>query len=311
MMMRLPVARFCAFCLLSLALFCAQSAWALKISGTITLEGAPARLVRVYVSGISTPVFTDSAGEFSVTVPGAGEYTVSPYPRRAFVVTPANRKIVVGNTSVHEANFTLSRVAERAALRGRLYSRDKAPLCNAKVYLSGADSVLTDANGIFQFPSLAAGRYFVTPIAPGVIFSSPVRGRLLRANKVKTISFRALPVPEGSTIPSYLSGVYAVEISLAQPCGDLGREITGSAKVEQHGASAVVSLPGLGSSRLAATINGFAGGIAKRRFGCRILGDLNANYTNSENASLAGSFSVSCFGDTACNSSFTGSLTRR
>lgn len=282
-------------------------------SGRCTEGGSPAKGIRLYVSGVSKPVFTDQNGRYSATVPGPGTYTVTPYPSSSKIVAnPLRRMVDVGGAAIGDADFEISRLDTRAAIRGRILDLDGRPVAGVGVQLFGLGSLESDENGIYTLSDIQPARYSVTPLKSGMTFLPAVRSMNLVAGRSARLSFRGLPLSSGPAIRTDLSGIFDSRLRLASgTCPILPESVEGRAVVYQRDRQARLYLPRLGFASFGVNSSGFSGSFRKRKIACVIDGDLSAQYSSADAASVTGSLKVVCLGTEQCNGTFSGTFSRR
>jgi len=140
-----------------------------SISGTVS-GGSPLG-TKVGLSGAGTAsTSTDANGNYSLTGISNGIYTLTP-SRAGYVFSPVNLGVTVNGGNASGNDFV--QTASIGATTGISGSVAGAVAQNVTITLSGANngSVLTDANGNFDFSGLAAGSYTLTPSLTGYVFS--------------------------------------------------------------------------------------------------------------------------------------------
>jgi hypothetical protein len=269
--------------------------------------------MRLYVSGMTKPIFTDASGRFSVAVPGPGSYTVTPYPASSrLAAVPFRRTVDVAGSDISGIDFDFTRLDSRSALRGRVLNRAGVPQVGVQVYVGAVGGLETDANGIYGLSDIAPGRYSLTPLDDAMTFVPAVRIRNIAPGRAARISIRGTPLSAGPYVPTYLSGVFNSEIELTSgSCPILPPRVEGRAVVMQRDRSVRFYLPRLGFAKIDAVSTGFRGNFSKRKLGCTIEGDLNGEYSSPDAAAITGSLKVVCLGNTECEGSFGGALARQ
>lgn len=302
---------------LGVALVCglllSEGVAAQTLSGLFSSGGKPAKRIRLYVSGIKKPISTDSTGRFSVTVPGPGTYTVTPYPNAArLVATPFRRTVVVPASGLSNVNFEIGTLSTRTAVRGRILDRAGVPQSGVEVYISGFGGVESDANGIYGVSDLPPGRHSLTAFEDAFTFIPAVRTRTISAGRAARISIRAVPLSAGPAVATFISGVFDAEFAIASgSCPLLPARAEGRAVVLQRDRTVRFYLPRLGFAALQPTSSGFGGAFSQRKLGCRIDGEVTAEYASPDDAAVTGSLKVVCLGAAQCEGTFAGTLTRQ
>jgi hypothetical protein len=134
-----------------------------EIKGRVTEDGVGLSGVSIALSGSqSSTAFTDSAGNYSFTVPSEGSYTVTP-SKVHYTFNHASRTF--NNLLAPQiADFVATR--NRQTISGRVISVNDAGIAGIRISLSGfqTSTAITDANGGYSFPNLPAGAdYSVRP----------------------------------------------------------------------------------------------------------------------------------------------------
>jgi len=297
----------------TLALLSATTTSAQTITGTVLSAGQPVKRARLYISGTTKPIFTDSNGRFSVSVAGPGVYTVTPYPNSSRQsATPFNRTVGVPEEGATNVDFDFNSLGSRSALRGRILDKAGLPQSRVEVHISGIGSVESDANGIYGVSELPAARYSVTALRSGVTFTPAVRIRNVSPGRAARIAIRATPLSAGPAVATSLSGVFHSTVQLTSGvCPILPPQVEGRAVVLQRDRSVRFYLPRLGFAVFDATVEGFRGTFRKRKLGCTIEGDINTLYSSADAAEFTGAVTVVCLGAVQCDGSFSGVLQRQ
>ncbi len=140
------------------------------ISGQVTTNSAGLAGVSVALSGAqSGATTTDANGNYSFTVNGGGNYTVTP-ANACYVFAPTSSSF--NNLSSNQtANFTAT--LNTYTINGRISDQTNSSLAGVTVSLSGAQtaSTTTDANGNYSFAALPCrGNFTVTPALANYAF---------------------------------------------------------------------------------------------------------------------------------------------
>ncbi|HEX8500725.1 MAG TPA: carboxypeptidase regulatory-like domain-containing protein [Pyrinomonadaceae bacterium] len=146
-----------------------------RLSGRVTSGGAALPGVSVSVTGSrAATAATDSDGNYSLTLPVNGSYTVTP-SKKHYTIAPAST--AVGPlTSDRTADFTAT--LNRHKIAGRVARDDGRAMPGVAVALAGSQTgtTTTDANGDYSFTNLpAGGDYTVTPARNGYDFTPASR----------------------------------------------------------------------------------------------------------------------------------------
>jgi hypothetical protein len=146
-----------------------------RLTGRVTSGGAALSGVTVNVTGSQAATLTtDVNGNYSVTLPANGSYTVTP-SRRHYTFAPASAT-VNPLSSDRAADFTAT--LNRHRISGRVTRSNGQAMSGVAVALSGSQTAATttDANGDYSFTNLAAGgNYTVTPARAGYTFNPASR----------------------------------------------------------------------------------------------------------------------------------------
>jgi hypothetical protein len=151
-----------------------------SISGHIAYGTAPLANVSVAlktstgatVAGVTSPVLTNSSGNFKFTNVPSGLYYVTP-TLTGYSFTPATQGLSV-TTAPRAANFTAAVVYR---ILGRITTSAGVALANVQVSRSGAPSgssttqVFTNSAGYYTFNGVPNGTYTVTPSQSGKTFT--------------------------------------------------------------------------------------------------------------------------------------------
>ena len=141
------------------------------ISGQITLNSVALSGVTVLLSGSETgSTITDGSGNYSLSVPPAGSYTVTPL-LTGYTFSPPSQTFtaISGNQS---ANFSANPVIVMYTISGQVTLNGSA-LSGVTMTLTGSQdgSSTTDSSGNYSFTVPAGGNYTVTPSLSGFTFN--------------------------------------------------------------------------------------------------------------------------------------------
>ena len=146
-----------------------------RLTGRVTSGGSALSGVAVNVTGSqAASATTDSGGNYSLTLPANGTYTVTP-TRRHYTFAPASTTINP-LASDRAADFTAT--LNRHRISGRVTRANGQAMAGVAVALSGSQSATatTDSNGDYSFTNLpAGGNYTVTPTRAGYDFNPATR----------------------------------------------------------------------------------------------------------------------------------------
>jgi len=145
-----------------------QQTTSYSISGKVTSAGAPLSGVTLTLSG--TPgktTTTNVGGDYTFTVGGNGNYTVTP-SKAGYTFTPANRSVTVNGTDISAQDFT----GTTYSISGKV-TAGGAPLSGVTLLLGGTSSKSATTNGAgdFTFDVVGNGSYTVTPSKAGYTFT--------------------------------------------------------------------------------------------------------------------------------------------
>jgi len=165
------------------------------ISGQVTGEGEALDGAVVTLSGSqSGTTTTNSSGSYSFTVTAEGNYTVA-VSKTHYAFSPQSLNFT--SLSRNEAaNF--SGTLDQHAISGQITSENGAGIKSVTIALSGGESrlTMTDANGNFNFPNLAAGEtYAVTPSLDGYEFT-PLGKMFTNLSTDQSVSFVGFVLPQ-------------------------------------------------------------------------------------------------------------------
>jgi hypothetical protein len=171
-----------------------QVAPAFSISGTISPAsnggGLPATVV---LSGPgSAATATDSSGNYSFLGLAGGAYVVTP-SNSGYSFSPPSQTVPLTDASATGINFTTSVAATSYSISGKITPSSTGAGSGATITLSGLASGSTTAasDGTYSFAGLQAGRYVVTPSAPGASFNSASSNVTIRTSNVSGVNFTA------------------------------------------------------------------------------------------------------------------------
>ncbi len=141
------------------------------ISGRITLAGAALSGIAITVSGsLSATANTDLNGNYSLTLPTGGSYTITP-SSGTYTFNPSS--LTFNDLTVNAvASFAASIPVALYVISGRVTNQGNA-VSGVAITLGGSQtgSVTTTAQGAYSFTVPAAGNYSVTPSLAGYSFT--------------------------------------------------------------------------------------------------------------------------------------------
>ncbi|MGI9107393.1 MAG: carboxypeptidase regulatory-like domain-containing protein [Pyrinomonadaceae bacterium] len=177
------------------------------ISGRVTEGNAALAGVTITLGGSQTATTTtDAAGNYSFTVPGGENYTVTPSLVNSIFTPPAAS---FTNLSANQtANFAATR--NTFSISGRIRDAINSSLSGVTVTLSGAQSrsVVTGADGVYTFTNLPSGSYLLTPALDGYAFT-PATGEFPNLTQNQTFDFLGTPsvaTPAGTNVSITVGG---------------------------------------------------------------------------------------------------------
>jgi uncharacterized repeat protein (TIGR03803 family) len=142
------------------------------ISGQVTLATNGLSGVTVTLSGSQTgSTTTSSSGSYTFTVPGGGNYTVTP-SLAGYAFTPPSQTFNTLSAN-QTANFTATAsftISGQVTLAGAGLSGVTMTLSGSQ---SGSPTTVTNSSGNYSFSVLAGGTYTVTPSLAGYLFTPP------------------------------------------------------------------------------------------------------------------------------------------
>lgn len=273
------------------------SAALLTISGKLTIDGSPVSGVTVYVNnGVYHRGYTDKFGVYSIIIPKAGTYTVTPFVQRKYIPTDFNKTVSIGSSSASNIDFNLIEIGTGSAvITGRVISSTGLPLEGVMIRTSKSNSVTTDANGIYRFTNLAIGRYFTIPSADNYTFTGNQREVKLRDSVTQLNSFIGYPVVSGKSYSTFYAGVWNFDASVSKnSCALSATSISGKTLITQRKNLVYVSVPRLGTYQGSAGNNAFTLPVSGFKSLCKIKGALEGSFQNSSKGKLSGTIKVTC-----------------
>ena len=166
------------------------------ISGQVSGLGGALSGVTITFSGTSTGhAITDSSGNYSISLPALGNYTVTP-SLAGYTFSPPS--LAFNNLSGNEtANFSATATATNYTISGQV-TVSGSGLSGVVLTLSGsqAGSATTSASGNYSFTVAKAGSYTVTPSLTGYTFSPPSQA-FSNVNGNLAANFIASVLPQG------------------------------------------------------------------------------------------------------------------
>ncbi|HEX5964889.1 MAG TPA: carboxypeptidase regulatory-like domain-containing protein [Pyrinomonadaceae bacterium] len=193
-----------------------------SISGNVEDEnGAPISGATVTLSGSQSGVGqTDALGNFRITnLPTSGTYTVT-VSKRHYSFTTASQNFVRPPKDLNSVNF--SATLNRHTISGRLAKPDNNSWSGVTVNLVQSQqisSAVTDKDGVFSFPDLAAGQnYTIAPVAKDLLVFTPLQTVISDLSADTKVSFLGRLRPEILTTQNTDAAVVLDSVSyLAQP----------------------------------------------------------------------------------------------
>ena len=274
--------------------FAAQSS--LTITGKIVADGVPVQSVIVYANNGASRGYTNKDGIFTIYVPKAGTYTVTPFLRRTYVPTQKYKTVTVGATSITGIDFTLSPINTNAAvITGRIITYGGVPLPGVAVRTGKNESVITDANGVYSFVNKTPGRYFVFPNLDGYTFSGYLSEIKLRDQATLLRTFYGIPRKSTDNYPTFYNGLWSVAAKVTGGnCSLSVAAYNGTALIAQHTGFISVYLPKFNTLR--GTVTNSATTISVNTFQslCRIKGSATGTFKNADSGALTGTLTATC-----------------
>ena len=193
-----------------------------SISGNVEDEnGAPLGGATITLSGSQSGVgVTDALGNFRITnLPTSGTYTVT-VNKRHYSLTSPNQTFVRPPRDLNGVNF--SATLNRHTISGRLAKPDNNSWSGITVTLVQAQqisSAVTDKDGVFSFPDLAAGlNYTITPVAKDLMVFAPLNTLISDLSDDTKVNFIGRMRPEVLMAPNTDVAVVLDSVSfLTQP----------------------------------------------------------------------------------------------
>lgn len=212
------------------------------VSGQVTDDGGnPIADVVVTIDGQTTT--TDSDGRYLFDSVAVGTHTAEITAPPGFTITDSPPAFTVPEGSevpIEDVDFEL---AENPALRGTVSSNGSG-VAGVTVTATGPDeivSAVTDANGDYTFPRLAAGEYDIAMTTPGgyVVVGPVSRAEQVAADDVEDVDFELARLGAVDGVVSTVNGdpVGGVAIEVTDPGG------TQQLTTDADGAFGLGSLP--------------------------------------------------------------------
>lgn len=149
-----------------------------------------------------------------------------------------------------------------SSISGRVASPNGSALAGVQLVLSGSGSgtKVSDADGMYEFSSLSAGTYVVTPTAAGAQFTPPAMSVMVQSQTASTANFSRAPqsYPSTQLITDYMATLHSQSLSqfvanenaLSSSLGSQGLFASGN-HYAQSGQDYVASVQGFVNSSLA------------------------------------------------------------
>ena len=293
-------------------LVCAH-AHALTISGTLTSGGKPLRGIIILGSGGISDASTDKLGKYSLSVPAAGTYTITPYLRSGnYTFSALSKDVTVSTKDVAGIDFQAIKLTTTSVITGYALSVKGEILTNVPVHINKLGTVTSDKNGVYTFSNVPVGRYYVTPIYPRYTFSHSPAQVLVRSGRAVHVNFRGAPLVSADTYVTYLAGLWNVTFSdVKTNCVFKLPALTSATAISQQLNSASVTLPSLGTFRLPVSGNGFGGSVKFRKSLCTATGSVTSTFPTQDSGTLSSSLDFSCLLSNPCQISFKGTFARQ
>jgi hypothetical protein len=179
------------------------------------ISGIPdGEVVTITAGGVSTTI-TGRTGASSISyflsgvVPGTYHLSVTS-TANSYARSGGNSStfITVGSQGTNNINFTRD-TTRRYTIRGRITSSGEA-LAGASVS-NGTSSVTTDAAGFYQFRTLSAGTYTITPTMSGTTFSPVSTNVTISTADQLSTNFSVTPGNASPTVAQPASAIVAAD----------------------------------------------------------------------------------------------------
>lgn len=236
-----------------------------KVKGSVTIGGKPLRAEVIFGgarAARSIPLVADDTGEFSGTLPNAGDWIVEVNASDANVHRRLRKVSVVKQPSgIAEVNINLS----DGRLRGRVVGNDDRAIARALINLSPFDSpedsswqVTTDDTGGFFLAGLSAGVLTVHAVAPTGDQSAPIEVAV-KADEESAVTLIVTDPDRlvGHVVSSVVQPVPAASVVVLRGAGrPLG--IARSTGTDPEGRFELKLPPKMGSASVAYWANGYS-----------------------------------------------------
>ncbi len=187
------------------------------VSGWVQLGPFPAASLDIPLTGsISTTVTTDENGNYAISLPAGGNYTLTPSVTY-YSFDPVSQ--VINDLTSHQSNRFFIGNRQLFAISGKIKDQENNGISGVTVNLSGAEqrTTVTDASGNYRFANLISGHdYFVVaPSNPSYTFPAGQGVIDLRSDQtVDFVGLRRLPL-SGRVLDQNGDGVNGVTMTLS------------------------------------------------------------------------------------------------
>jgi alpha-tubulin suppressor-like RCC1 family protein len=158
-----------------------------RIIGRISNSAGIAMVnVAVTRSGAASPVYTNSAGYFTLSGVPNGSYTITP-SLAGYSFSPSSRNVTMNGADVTGQNFI---GASGYRIIGRIATSGGMAIANVQVLRNGSTTpVFTNSAGYFTFDGVPNGTYTLTPSLSGRTFTPTTRGVSVNGADVSGANF--------------------------------------------------------------------------------------------------------------------------
>ena len=187
------------------------------VSGWAQLGPFPAVNLDIPITGsITTTVKTDENGNYAISLPAGGNYTLTPSVTY-YTFDPVSQ--VVNDLSSHQGTRFFVGHRQLFVIRGKIKDLQNNGLPGIIVHLSGAEqrTTVTDAGGNYQFPNLLAGFNYAVGAPSTELFTFPAGQNVtdLRSDQtVDMVGLRRLLL-NGRVVNQNGDGIIGVTVTLA------------------------------------------------------------------------------------------------
>lgn len=295
----------------AVSIFISAEAFALTVSGQALFDGAPLRGARIYASDGLKSAVTNRQGMYSIEVPNAGTFTLSPMPTNQLLPEPISQTVTVSGVDISGVNFTFRKTSAMRVIFGRIASKSQ-PIPGVDVQIIGHAAVQTDANGIFVFPEMPAGRYYLYARKDGATFAPPLFEVLLTKYSNRRLALAGFNRLPGETYSTWMTGLWDMSLAVTSTdCQTTETGLGGTGAIYQIKNRVGLRIPKIGLFYGTAGDAVFTAQGRGRKLFCGTAGSVSASFSSEDQGTVSGSFTVSCLLKPPCTLNFAGSITRK